>query len=246
MEHELQEAGYDPFDLMTEEKSQQVAKQMHYQTADDLFAAIGFGDIAPVGARNRFTADLRQKAEDDRKQAAEKAVLEDHETIQNSDERQQRKQAKATSEGIVVEGVDNLLVRLSHCCSPVPGDDIVGYITKGRGVSVHRSDCPNIKAAEKSGQRIVSVYWANPEDDRTNYDSNIEVQGYNRNGLLNDVLRSINNNTRFLNSVNGKVDHNKMVTISLTIGVRNLGQLQFIMDSLKNIKDVYVVKRIIR
>ena len=246
VEHELQEAGYDPFALMTEEKSQQVAKEMHYQTTDDLFAAIGFGDIAPIGARNRFTADLRQKAEDDRKQAAEKAVLEDHATIQNADERQQRKQAKATGEGIVVEGVDNLLVRLSHCCSPVPGDDIVGYITKGRGVSVHRSDCPNIKAAEKSGQRIVSVYWANPEGDRTNYDSNIEVQGYNRNGLLNDVLRSVNNNTRFLNSVNGKVDHNKMVTISLTIGVRNLEQLQFIMDGLKNIKDVYVVKRIIR
>lgn len=137
-------------------------------------------------------------------------------------------------------------MRLSHCCSPVPGDEIVGYITKGRGVSVHRSDCPNIKAAEKSGQRIVSVYWANPAGDRTNYDSNIEVQGYNRNGLLNDVLRSVNNSTRFLNSVNGKVDHNKMVTISLTIGVRNLEQLQFIMDGLKNIKDVYVVKRIIR
>lgn len=246
VEHELQEAGYDPFDLMTPEKSEQVAKEMHYQTADDLFAAIGFGDIAPIGARNRFTADLRQKAADDRQQAAEKAVLEGHETIQNADERQQRKQAKATSEGIVVEGVDNLLVRLSHCCSPVPGDDIVGYITKGRGVSVHRSDCPNIKAAEKSGQRIVSVYWANPAGDRTNYDSNIEVQGYNRNGLLNDVLRSVNNSTRFLNSVNGKVDHNKMVTISLTIGVRNLEQLQFIMDGLKNIKDVYVVKRIIR
>lgn len=246
LESQLQEAGYVPSELMTEEKCQEVASHLHYKSSDDMLAAVGFGDLAPVGVRNRFTADIRKKAEDDRKEAAEKAVLEDHQTLQEPDERERQKQAKASSEGIVVEGVDNLLVRLSHCCNPVPGDEITGYITKGRGVSVHRADCPNIRAAQKSGQRIVSVYWANPEGDKTNYSADIEVQGYNRNGMLNDVLRSINNSTRYLNSVNGKVDHNKMVTISLTIGVRNLTQLQLIMDALKNIRDVYVVKRVIR
>ena len=246
LESQLQEAGYVPSELMTEEKCQEVASHLHYKSSDDMFAAVGFGDLAPVGVRNRFTADIRKKAEDDRKEAAEKAVLEDHQTLQEPDERERQKQAKASSEGVVVEGVDNLLVRLSHCCNPVPGDEITGYITKGRGVSVHRADCPNIRAAQKSGQRIVSVYWANPEGDKTNYSADIEVQGYNRNGMLNDVLRSINNSTRYLNSVNGKVDHNKMVTISLTIGVRNLTQLQLIMDALKNILDVYVVKRVIR
>lgn len=246
LESQLQEAGYVPSELMTEEKCQEVANHLHYKSSDDMFAAVGFGDLAPVGVRNRFTADIRKKAEDDRKEAAEKAVLEGHQTLQEPDERERQKQAKASSEGVVVEGVDNLLVRLSHCCNPVPGDEITGYITKGRGVSVHRADCPNIRAAQKSGQRIVSVYWANSEGDKTNYSADIEVQGYNRNGMLNDVLRSINNSTRYLNSVNGKVDHNKMVTISLTIGVRNLTQLQLIMDALKNIRDVYVVKRVIR
>ena len=147
--------------------------------------------------------------------------------------------------GVVVEGVDNLLTRLSHCCSPIPGDEIVGYITKGRGVSVHRVDCPNIKSAEQSGQRIVQVYWSNPEGDKTNYNADIEVQGYNRNGMLNDVLHSINNNTRFLTSVNGKVDNNRLATISASVGVHNLAQLRIIMDALKNIPDVYVVKRVI-
>ncbi|MFJ6942249.1 MAG: ACT domain-containing protein, partial [Limosilactobacillus mucosae] len=99
---------------------------------------------------------------------------------------------------------------------------------------------------EKNGERLVSVFWANPAGDKTNYNADIEVEGYNRNGLLNDVLRSINNNTRFLTSVNGKVDHNKMATISATIGVRNSQHLQLILDSLKNIPDVYVVKRVIR
>ena len=246
LESQLQEAGYVPSELMTEEKCQEVASRLHYKSSDDMFAAVGFGDLAPVGVRNRFTADIRKKAEDDRKEAAERAVLEGHQTLQEPDERERQKQAKASSEGVVVEGVDNLLVRLSHCCNPVPGDEITGYITKGRGVSVHRADCPNIRAAKKSDQRIVSVYWANPHGDKTNYSADIEVQGYNRNGMLNDVLRSVNNSTRYLNSVNGKVDHNKMVTISLTIGVRNLTQLQLIMDALKNIRDVYVVKRVIR
>lgn len=246
IETELREAGYSAADLMTDEKCAEVASQLHYHSADDMFAALGFGDLPPVGVRNRFTADIRAKAESDRQEAAEKALLEDHQTLQKPDEREKQKQAKASSEGIVVEGVDNLLVRLSHCCNPVPGDAITGYITKGRGVSVHRADCPNIRAAQKSGQRIVSVYWANPDGDKTNYNADIEVQGYNRNGMLNDVLRSINNSTKYLNSVNGKVDHNKMVTISLTIGVRNLQQLQLIMDALKNIRDVYVVKRVIQ
>ena len=231
---------------MTDDKCAAVAEQLHYHSAADMFAALGFGDLPPVGVRNRFTADIRAKAESDRQEAAEKALLEDHQTLQKPDEREKQKQAKASSEGIVVEGVDNLLVRLSHCCNPVPGDAITGYITKGRGVSVHQADCPNIRAAQKSGQRIVSVYWANPDGDKTNYNADIEVQGYNRNGMLNDVLRSINNSTKYLNSVNGKVDHNKMVTISLTIGVRNLQQLQLIMDALKNIRDVYVVKRVIQ
>lgn len=245
VETQLREAGYDPFALMTDQKSAQVAQKMHYKTADDMYAAVGFGDLAPVGIRNRFTADIRQKKRNDRQQAAQKALLEDHQTLEKPTEKTKAKQAKASSEGVVVEGVDNMLVRLSHCCDPVPGDPIVGYITQGRGVSIHRQDCPNIANAEKSGQRLVNVYWANPNGDRTNYEADIEVQGYNRNGMLNDILHSVNNSTRFLNSVNGKVDHNKMVTISLTIGVRNLQQLELIMNSLKNIRDVYVVKRVI-
>lgn len=133
IENELREAGYDPFELMTEKKAADVAQAMHYSTADDMYAAIGFGDLAPVGVRNRFTADIRQKEEDDRQAAAQRALLEEHKTLEKPDERAKQKQAKASSEGVVVEGVDNLLVRLSHCCDPVPGDEIIGYITKGRG-----------------------------------------------------------------------------------------------------------------
>lgn len=243
LEEQLRNDGLEPSEFLTNDRINKVASQMHFKSADDLFAAVGFGDVPPVGVKNRFTADIRKKAKDDKQREEEKAVMEDHKTVESS--ASDRKKISKGHGGVVVEGVDNLLTRLSHCCSPVPGDPIVGYITKGRGVSVHRTDCPNIKNAEESGQRIVSVYWSNPKGDRTNYNADIEVEGYNRNGLLNDVLHSINNNTRFLTSVNGKVDHDRIATISASVGVRNREQLQIIMDALKNVPDVYVVKRVI-
>ena len=212
IEEQLRNDGLEPSEFITTDQTLKVANEMHFKDADDLFAAVGFGDVPPVGVKNRFTADLRQKAKDDKQREEERALLEEHKTLESSAS-DKKKIAKGNG-GVVVEGVDNLLTRLSHCCSPIPGDEIVGYITKGRGVSVHRVDCPNIKSTEQSGQRIVQVYWSNPEGDKTNYNADIEVQGYNRNGMLNDVLHSINNNTRFLTSVNGKVDNNRLATIS--------------------------------
>lgn len=243
IENLIREDGLEPPQIMTEERIQDVASKMHFKTGDDLFAAVGFGDVTPIGVKNRFTANLRKEAAKAQAREEEKALLDNHETIENNEDN--KNHISNGGNDVIVEGVDNMLTRLSHCCSPVPGDPIVGYITKGRGVSVHREDCPNVRAAEQSGQRLVSVYWNNPAGDKTNYNADIQVQGYNRNGLLNDVLRSVNNNTRFLNSVNGKIDQGRLATISLSLGVRNAQHLQIIMDALKNIHDVYVVKRVI-
>ncbi len=230
---------------MTKPQLQKVVDKLHYQHIDDLFAAVGFGDLQPVGVANRLTEDVRHEREAQRQRQEERELLEEHQSITSSDTESdtQRKRKQKPSEGVIIEGVDNLLVRLSHCCGPVPGDKIVGYITKGRGVSVHRSDCPNVAHAEANGERLIDVRWDNPNDTTAMYNADLEVQGYNRNGLLNEALRIVNNTTKQLNVVNGRVDHNKMVTISISLGVRNAEQLQRIIDNLKNIQDVYVVKR---
>ncbi|KRM62477.1 (p)ppGpp synthetase I SpoT RelA [Paucilactobacillus vaccinostercus DSM 20634] len=244
VEKKLRDAGFNAHGIMTPDKEAEVAAQLHYSSHDDMFAAIGFGDLQPAGVANRMSKDARQQIENDKQRQTERALLEEHKTLAEDEVHHEKKRSTAQG-GVIIEGVDNLLVRLSHCCSPIPGDEIVGYITKGRGVSVHRVGCPNIIAAEEHGERIIKVKWENPDGDKTNYNADLEVQGYNRNGLLNDVLKSINNSTKFLNSVNGKVDHDKMVTINASIGIRNRDHLQHIMDNLKNIPDVYVVKRTI-
>ncbi len=242
MEGQLEQTGYDSSELLEDENLAQVAKQLNFNQVDDLLAAVGFGDLAPVGIANRLTKDIREQAEADHQKEIQRQMLENHQAISTDDHRPKSK-TKASSEGVVIEGADNLLVRLSHCCTPVPGDPIVGYITKGRGVSVHRKDCPNVKSAEEQGERIIEVSWEDPDDTSGNYSADLEVQGYNRNGLLNDVLKSVNNATRNLSSINGKINHNRIVVISLSMGVHNLAHLERVMESLKNVKDVYVVKR---
>ncbi len=239
----LREEGFDPHAVMTPEKLEMTATNMHYQHAEDLLAAIGFGDVQPTGVVNRLTEDVRAQQKRERQDQAEKEVLEGHQTITENTSEAAKKKARKSSNGIVIEGVDNLLVRLSHCCTPVPGDEIVGYITKGRGVSIHRVDCPNIVKAEENGERLIEVAWANDPGARTTYEASLSVQGYNRSGLLTNVLTAVNNVTKTVSSVNGQVDNNKMATISLLVGIRNLEQLERLINAIKNVHDVYLVER---
>ena len=171
------------------------------------------------------------------------------EAFEQTSEKHQRKDAQKMSikheNGVIIEGVNNLLIRLSRCCNPVPGDEIVGYITKGRGISVHRKDCPNVKVQQDQQTRLIDVDWEDTGNSKQQYDTELVVEGYNRNGLLNEVLNVINSITKSLNSVNGKVDSNKMATITVNIGIHNTEQLEFIVKKINQIPDVYSVRRVI-
>ncbi len=148
--------------------------------------------------------------------------------------------------GVKVEGVENMLIRLSKCCNPVPGDEIIGYITKGRGVSVHRKDCPNVNTDEAK-DRLIYVEWENEESESKSYHVDLEISGYDRRGLLNDVLQVINESKTNIIAVNGRSDRNKIAVIHVTILIHNIGHLRRIVDRLKQIGgDVYTVERTIQ
>ncbi|MFT9451603.1 RelA/SpoT family protein [Liquorilactobacillus ghanensis] len=238
----LIEMGYEPKKVLLAENLQKVLQKKKFSAVDDLYAALGFGELAPLGVINILTEKIRQKIEVNRKREAEKALLEDHQEISHEPAPTEEKGKKAA---VIIAGVDNLLVRLSHCCNPIPGDKIVGYITKGRGVSIHRLDCPNVKHAEKNGDRLIEVAWNSVSDNQSYYNTDLQIQGYNRSGLLNDILQALNNSTRQLNSVNGRVDHNKLATMDVTVGIRDRVHLQRVVDNIKKVPDVYVVKRVI-
>ncbi|MGX4593740.1 RelA/SpoT family protein [Leuconostoc sp. JNUCC 76] len=238
----LRDNNFNPSDILTPENIQETADKMHYHTPDDMLAAIGFGDIAVPGVVNKLTEKIREANEEAATAELQREMLEEGHEI-TRDETAFTKRQKSTADDIVIAGVDNLLVRLGRCCTPVPGDDVKGYITKGRGISVHRVGCPNIRAAQLQGQRLVDVQWEDENGSKPNYDADLTVHGENRGGLLNDVLRSVNGRTRYVNSVNGHVTKNGMAQVSLSIGVKNSEQLTAIMDSLNNLPAVYDVER---
>jgi GTP pyrophosphokinase len=145
--------------------------------------------------------------------------------------------------GIVIQGVENLLVRISRCCNPVPGDAIVGYITKGRGISIHRADCPNVANQKDVENRLIEVEWEDTANNLKEYNADLEIYGYNRDGLLNDVLQTVSSMSKSLVSVEAKPTKDKMAMIHLTLGIQNIQHLRTIVDKIKTVPDVYSVRR---
>ena len=150
---------------------------------------------------------------------------------------------KKKDSGVRVKGIDNMLIRLSRCCNPVPGDEIVGYITKGRGVSVHRADCVNV-LDEESKERIIPVEWESSLSDRKEYNVDIEISGFDRNGLLNEVLQAVSETKTNITAVSGRTDRNKSAAITMSISIYNVSHLQKVVDRIKQIPDIYSVRRL--
>ncbi|MNN62705.1 GTP pyrophosphokinase [compost metagenome] len=148
--------------------------------------------------------------------------------------------------GVVVKGIDNLLVRFARCCNPVPGDEIIGYITRGRGVSVHRSDCPNIPTGGEGEEaaRVIEVEWENAIE--ANYSVDIEITGHDRRNFLNEVLQAVSESKTNISAVSGRSDKNKMALVHMTILIRNTDHLQSVVEKIKRVKDVYTVHRIMQ
>jgi GTP pyrophosphokinase len=149
------------------------------------------------------------------------------------------------AQGVHVKGIENLLVRFARCCNPVPGDEIIGYITRGRGVSVHRVDCPNLAVTEHHHEdephRVIEVEWTTVE---SSYSVDIEITGHDRRGLLNEVLQAVSESKTNMAAVTGRSDKNKFALIHMTILIRNTAHLQSVVEKIKRVRDVYSVQRI--
>lgn len=226
-------------EFLSKEKLNDALERFNYQQVDDLYASIGFGEVTTQVVYNRLT-------EKERKERGIKKQQEENEELlkQAPHKKETNKMTIRHEGGVVIQGADNLLIRLSRCCNPVPGDDIVGYITKGRGVSIHRQDCPNMNHSPETKERQIDVSWesatANSEQE---YNADLEIFGYNRTGLLNDVLLVVNASTKKLISIDAKPAKNKMAVIHLTVSIKNLAHLERMVDKIKIIPDVYSVKR---
>lgn len=235
VKQEIINLGFDPKDVLTEENLLRVYEKFNFMNEMDMYAAVGYQGITAALIATRLTDKLRRerKEEQELKETIEEAI---------SDVKPRETHDTKKDSGIEVEGIDNLLVRLSKCCNPVPGDEIVGYITKGRGVSVHRADCVNIQS-EEAKERLLKVSWKNQQSNTKQYHLDLEIHGYDRRGLLNDILQAMTEMKTNISQVNGRSDRNKVATIQITVLIYNTDHLRQIVDRIKQIKDVYAVKR---
>ncbi|WP_051007505.1 RelA/SpoT family protein [Falseniella ignava] len=231
LERELKEIGSTLKVITTKKNEQGILERFNFATIEDVYAAIGLGEISAASIINYL--EIKPKAKE--------AIL----TQKQVKPATQKNQPRSVHEsGVVVEGVDNLMIRLSRCCNPVPGDEIVGYITRGRGISVHRMDCPNLNAEDDLENRLIEVHWDQDSENEGGYEAKIIIEGFDRSGLLNDILHVINHTVTNLNSFNGKVNENNGSIVTIRVLVKNTQQLDELMVKLKNIPNVYEVRRL--
>ncbi|SDM21989.1 bifunctional (p)ppGpp synthetase/guanosine-3',5'-bis(diphosphate) 3'-pyrophosphohydrolase [Bacillus sp. OK048] len=233
VEKEIRAMEFDLKEILTAENLKKVAEKFNFTNEDDMYAAVGYNGVTALQVANRLTEKWRKKR-DQEQSATITSAISDMKSFPSS---------KRRESGVRVAGIDNLLIRLSRCCSPVPGDDIVGFITKGRGVSVHRADCTNIDSNDAQ-TRLIPVEWESSLNDRKEYNVDIEISGYDRRGILNEVLQAVSETKTNISAVSGKSDRNKMATISMSIAIHNVNHLHKVVERIKQIPDIYSVRRI--
>ena len=234
LEREAKRLNYSWKELCCDNRIQQVVKQLKSNTENELYAACGYGGI-PVSTVLLRLVELYKKSkehEDARKtteQIIEKLKV------------QGAKKAK-NGTGVLVKGEPGVMVRMAKCCNPVPGDDIIGYITRGRGVSVHRSDCTSLGHTPEDLERMIEVSW--DEASSESFHVGIDIQAYDRSGILMEVMAVLSELKITITNMNAKVlENTKNVMINIVVEIRDISQLDFVMTKLRRIREVYTVQR---
>ena len=229
IEKDIKKLGMKHSDLFKPEWVQIALDRYKYNSTDDMYASVGFGAISATKIIARLLEEYRKEHKEE---DLEKTITE----LVNK-----KSLTKPSKTGVVVEGIDNCLVKLSKCCNPLPGDQIVGYITKGRGVSVHRTDCVNVKDLISEESRMIDVYWAS--EAKSSYSVDICVYANDRQGLLSDVIKEITAAKFNILGVNTKTTKERIAIIDVTVELENIEALNRVIRTLMKIDSVYDVKR---
>lgn len=229
IEKELTRQRFDPRALLTQPYLPDVLTKFNFSKEDDMCAAVGYGGLSAAQVTTRLIERYRR----------------DHqEPIGNTLALELRERDKPTGSGVRVRGIDNLLIRFARCCNPVPGDDIIGFVTRGRGVSVHREDCPNVESLRGEGNRVLEVEWATRADQA--YHVELEVTALDRHGLVNEVMNTVAETKTDVTAMNARVDSKRIAHVSISIRIRNVDHLRTVVERIKRVKDIHSVRRLVQ
>ncbi len=208
-----------------EDEKKRVARKLGFSSFDDTLVALARGDIGPTAVIRGFypdedPADVVKRSRSTLERIAEKI--------------------RKSNKGVTIQGVDNLMVRYSQCCQPVPGDQVIGYITRGRGISIHRTDCPNVLNLDQDPGRRVEIEWKAERGDR--FFVHLQMEGTDRRGLLGDVARTITDTATDIRHADMRATDGGM-TAAFVVEVQNLNHLRRIMEAVQSVQGVISVVR---
>ena len=234
-ERELRANGIAPADIMGDEILPLILKRLAFTSLDDLYAAIGYGGVTATRTVNRIRDEILRNQKANQKNAIDR--------INEAAERR-NKRARHAVHGILVEGLDNCLIKFSRCCTPVPGDSIIGFITRGAGVSIHRTDCENYLASRDNPEtagRWIRVSWAEHTTD--SYSTTLMLLSAQRSGLVMDVATALNTLNAKVRTLTARDVDSGRSTITITVEVHDLAELRTIISRLSAVRGVIRISR---
>jgi GTP pyrophosphokinase len=234
LEKSAKRKGFDPRDLIRNVWLVKIARSLNYASTNELFTSISYGGVLV----SKVLSALTEYYEEEKSGAA---ADKDAELLEKADK--PRKRSFVSDGAIRIEGVENPLVHLARCCSPLPGDAIIGFITKGNGVSVHRRDCPNILSmGEEDRKRLLDVEW-NDEGARGAYDADFSIVAEDRKGLFSDISRRCADMDVNITGAKLSTDEDGTARIQLTLSISGKQQMEKVLRSLRQIESVKEVYR---
>ena len=218
LERELERLGHEAQAMMKSDRLQEVALGLNLQSEEDLFAAIGYGHVAAGTVVNKLRAQ---------------------EPPQVGLQINEKTEGKST---VTLDGVDSVAINRARCCAPVPGDDVIGYITRGKGMALHRQSCPNVAAYRlKEPGRLIEVKWTQADGER--YQADIRIEALDRLGLLNDISSIFSETKTNINAANIKSLPNKTAVLELTVDVPDITHLNLVMERVGRLTDILKIER---
>jgi GTP pyrophosphokinase len=253
-ESELKRLGYSISEVLESGQLEIILRKLKYNALDDLYAAIGYGGITAAKAAGRAREELMRVARERKERAAQEALNQQADTLAETQIAHvattlptpppKPKKVTHSKTGIIVEGLDNCLVKFAKCCTPVPGDPVIGFITRGYGVSVHRQDCPNAdqsKVPQEEKGRWLKVSWG--ESEQTAYKTSLEVSAKDRQNLALDIAAALSACKVRVENFNARGLPDGYAMVSIALYVANQGELNGVINKLNNIAGVMAVKR---
>jgi GTP pyrophosphokinase len=230
LEREAKRQGYSLSQLLNKDWSESIWKKYGFHSEDDMYSALGYGGITTNQILFRLIDEFK------------KANLPDTGDLIEKEKGKPQKEYITNDKGVKVKGIDNIMVRFSKCCNPVPGDDIIGYVTRGRGVSVHRKDCINLKDPSIEKYRLIETSWI--DEYKASFSSEIQILARDRQMLLADITKAITDMKITVTAISARTSKNKQAIINIMLEINDVEQLKRIIKQFKRIDEVVDVFRV--